>query len=195
MQKGSPQATDRIAATWYGSQFTIDVNLTDGQTHAVSLYALDADLTGRAERIDVIDPSTGTVLDTRSISSFTNGEYLTWNLKGHVQFRVTSTGRPNAVISGIFFGTPNTASKSATYVSSDTTTEGTWKGVYGSDGVRHLAAISAPPSYATVAFSGQSNNIWASDTQDPRAFQKGSPPATDRIAACWYGSQFTIDST
>jgi hypothetical protein len=69
----------------------------------VSLYALDADLSGRAERIDVIDPTTGTVLDTRSISSFQNGEYLTWDIKGHVQFRVTSTAGPNAVISGIFF--------------------------------------------------------------------------------------------
>ena len=105
LQKGSAQATDRIAACWYGSQFTIDVNLTDGQTHAVSLYALDWDSTGRAERIDVIDPSTSNVLDTRSISSFQNGEYLTWNLKGHVQFRVTSTAGPNAVISGLFFGT------------------------------------------------------------------------------------------
>ena len=82
----------------------------------MSLYALDGDLTGRAERIDVIDPSTGTVLDTRRISSFTNGEYLTWNLKGHVQFRVTSTGRPNAVISGIFFGTPTSSgANAATY--------------------------------------------------------------------------------
>jgi hypothetical protein len=70
----------------------------------MSLYALDADISGRAERIDVIDPTTGTVLDTRSISSFTNGEYLTWNLKGHVQLRVTSTAGPNAVISGLFFG-------------------------------------------------------------------------------------------
>src|SRR5262249_30927343 len=31
--------TDRIAATWYnGNSFIADVNLTDGQTHGVSLY-------------------------------------------------------------------------------------------------------------------------------------------------------------
>ena len=70
----------------------------------MSLYALDWDTTSRVERIDVIDPSTGTVLDTRTISSFQNGDYLTWNLKGHVQFRVTSTAGLNAVVSGLFFG-------------------------------------------------------------------------------------------
>ena len=32
------------------------------------------------------------------------------------------------------------SSNSASFLSSDTTTEGTWKGVYGSDGVRHLAS-------------------------------------------------------
>ena len=51
LQRASPQATDRLAATWYsGSPFTIDVNLTDGQTHAVSLYAVDWDTTTRAAR-------------------------------------------------------------------------------------------------------------------------------------------------
>ena len=193
LQKGSATATDRIAACWYGQRFTIDVNLTDGQTHAVSLYADDWDSTTRAERIDVIDPSTGNVLDSRTISSFSNGEYLTWNIKGHVQFRVTSTGSPNAVIGGIFFGTPNSSSGAATFVSSDATTQGTWKGVYGSDGFDISQDLSSLPSYATVALNGQSNNIWANDTQDPRALQKGSPSATDRIAASWYGQQFTID--
>ncbi len=37
--------TSRIAATWYsGTSFTIGVNLTDGQVHPVSLYAVDWEL-------------------------------------------------------------------------------------------------------------------------------------------------------
>ena len=39
---------------------------------------LDWDLSGRSERVDVVDPSTGTVLDSRTIPSFTGGVYLSW---------------------------------------------------------------------------------------------------------------------
>ena len=56
----------------------MDINLTDGQSHRVSIYALDWDLSGRSERVDVVDPSTGTVLDSRTIPSFTGGVYLSW---------------------------------------------------------------------------------------------------------------------
>ena len=104
LQKGS-SVTDRIASVWYSStSFTIDVNITDGGIHTVSLYALDWDQAGRAERIDVLDFSTLQVLDTRTISSFTTGLYLSWHVTGHVMFRVTSLAGPNAVVSAVFFG-------------------------------------------------------------------------------------------
>ena len=92
LQKGA-STTDRIASVWYsGSSFTIDVNITDGEVHPVTLYALDWDKGGRAERIDVLDFSTLQVLDSRAIASFTTGLYLTWNVTGHVTFRVTLLG-------------------------------------------------------------------------------------------------------
>ena len=87
----------------------MDVNLTDGQTHRVSLYFLDWDRGGRAERVDVIDPATGAVLDSRAVSAFSGGTYLSWDVSGHVAFRITRTAGPNAVLSGIFFGTPPAA--------------------------------------------------------------------------------------
>ena len=97
--------SSRIAACWYSNtSFSVDVNLTDGQTHVVSIYADDWDSQGRVERVDVIDPSTGTVLDSRTISSFSGGTYLSWKLSGHVQLRFTKIGGPNAVVSGLFFG-------------------------------------------------------------------------------------------
>ncbi len=59
---------DRIAAAWYNTtEFTIDVNLTDGQTHKLSIYALDWDSTVRSERIDIVDMS-GVLLDTETNS-------------------------------------------------------------------------------------------------------------------------------
>jgi hypothetical protein len=101
-----PSLSDRLAATWYAANsFTVDINLSGSQTRQVALYLLDWDhyLGGRSERLDVLDASTGQVLDTRTVSSFGNGQYLTWTLGGHVQIRITNLVG-NAVLSGIFFG-------------------------------------------------------------------------------------------
>ncbi len=99
--------TTRTAAAWYSaSAFHFDVNLTDGKSHQFVLYALDWDTTSRAETIQIVDASSSAVLDTRSISSFSAGIYLVWNISGHVKINVTRTAGANAVISGAFFGTP-----------------------------------------------------------------------------------------
>ena len=97
----------RMAATWFSSStFSLDVNLTDGKSHQVAIYAVDWDdyMGGRAETIQVADANSGAVLDTRNISSFTNGMYLVWNISGHVRINATMNAGGNAVISGIFFG-------------------------------------------------------------------------------------------
>ena len=52
-------------------------------------------------------PRSGTptqqVLSARSVSSYGQGLYLTWDLSGHVTVRFTTTGGVNTVLSGIFF--------------------------------------------------------------------------------------------
>jgi len=196
LQKAS-SATDRIAACWYSySSFTVDLNFKDTSTHQVALYLLDFDnYNGRTERIDILDGN-NTQLDSRSVSSFVGGQYLVWNLSGHVTIRITSTNpSSNAVLGGIFFGAggapPTTGT--AAFVKSDTTTAGTWKGVYGSDGFNVINDTTSYPSYVTATPSGNSNYAWATSTTDLRGLQKASS-ATDRIAACWYSySSFTVD--
>ncbi len=104
--------TSRIASIWYtgvSNAYTIDMNLTDGRMHKVSLYAADWDTKSRAERVDVLDTD-GTVLDSRAVPVFIDGTYLSWNVSGHVVFRMTNTTTnntgdliQNAVISGLFF--------------------------------------------------------------------------------------------
>ncbi len=94
----------KISCWWSATGFTIDVNLVDGQTHQIAIYFVDWDSGGaRAERIDALDADSGAVLDTRNISSFSRGEYLVWNLRGHVDLRVTPTAGVNAVASALFF--------------------------------------------------------------------------------------------
>jgi hypothetical protein len=202
----SSTSTSRIAACWYaGSSFSVDVNLTDGQQHQLALYLLDWDSRGRSERVDVLDAASGNVLNTQTVSNFSGGEYVVWAIAGHVKLKFTNLAGPNAVMSGLFFepaGAPAPApspspspspSSSASFVKADTTTQGTWQGVYGADGYNVIGATASYPSYATVAPSGQSSWTWAASTTDVRALQQSST-STSRIAACWYaGSSFSVD--
>jgi subtilase family serine protease len=98
-------ATGRVAACGYSStSFTVNINLTDGQTHQIEVYCLDWDTTRRLQRIDVLDAGTGTLLDTRSLSSFHNGVYVIWDIKGNVQMRFTNLPTSQScVLSGLFF--------------------------------------------------------------------------------------------
>jgi hypothetical protein len=156
----------------------------------VSIYAVDWDHHNRNERIDLVDVGTGAVLDSETISSFDNGEYLSWILHGHVQLVFTDlSGGHNAVLSGLFFDSATAAS----FLSTDSTTQGNWRGVYGSQGYNIINNATSYPSYANVTSSGQTAYTWAGSTTDVRALQI-APPATDRIAAAWYsGTSFSVD--
>ncbi len=194
LQKTSA-SNDRIAAAWNSStSFNIDLNFTDGNTHQVAVYLVDWDgLNSRKERLDVVDAS-NTVLDTRSIASFSNGLYLVWNLSGHLTLRVTNTGTGSAVLSGIFFGlSSNQAAGSASFTKLDRTTKGSWANVYGNDGYNVVTQQGKYPAYVTPLPAGYSSYTWADSTTDVRALQK-APLKMDRVAATWYSSaSFTID--
>jgi hypothetical protein len=105
LQKASMTATDRVAACWYsGTSFTIDLDLTDGLSHRLALYFLDWDTQNRKQTVTVSDATTGAVLDTRSMTDFSQGKYLVYDVKGHVRITVANAGGLNAVMSGLFFG-------------------------------------------------------------------------------------------
>ena len=106
MQKAS-LPTDRTASGWYNAaSFSVDLNFTDQQTHQVAVYALDWDKGNRNERVDILDAASNAVLDSRTVSGFSGGQYLIWRVSGHIQIRVTATAGPNAVVSGILFDNP-----------------------------------------------------------------------------------------
>ena len=183
--------TSRIAATWYSStSMSFNLNLNDGQSHEVSLYAVDWDNRSRSEEVQIIDPTTGTVLDTEAIGHFQGGAYLTWNLSGNVVIKVANLGGANAVISGLFFGGKPTTSATAQFVGTNTTAQGSWRGVVGADGYDIEGDTSAGnpkiPSYATLGITGASTYTWAASTTDVRGLQNSA--GTGRIAATWYSS-------
>lgn len=101
-----PSGTGRIASTWYSTTFfDITVNLTDGQAHDVAFYSLDWDTFDRAQRFDVYDAATNTLLATHTLDGFRNGVYTVWRFSGNVRVRVTRTGGAHALVSGVFFST------------------------------------------------------------------------------------------
>jgi hypothetical protein len=189
-------STARVAACWYSSTvFTIDLNFHDQTVRGLAVYLLDWDGYGaRKEKVEILDAG-GRVLDSRNASAFTTGQYLVWNVSGHVALRVTNTNaNSNAVLSGLFFG-PSVAAPatgSTPFVKTDTTTRGGWKGIYGADGYNIVGNAATYPSFLTMTLSGSRAATWAASTSDVRALQKAS--STDRVAATWYSSGvFTIN--
>jgi hypothetical protein len=197
------ETSGRVAATWYAdAQFALDVKLTDGAAHQVALYVLDWDGGGaRAERFDVVDATTGAVLDSRVVSQFRGGQYLVWTVTGHVRIQVVRTGAHNAVVSAVFFGPaggstlppppPPSTSPSATFVRADLTTQGTWRGAYGGDGYAIVGDTTRLPAYAQLAVTGAATWTWAAATTEGRAVQRET---SGRVAATWYAdAQFALD--
>ena len=89
------------------TSFTVNMDLTDGQTHQLALYLLDWDQYGggRNEQVQILDATTGNVLSTETASNFSNGEYLVWNVSGDIEVRITNlNSNSNAVLNGLFFG-------------------------------------------------------------------------------------------
>ncbi len=81
---------------------------------------------------------------------------------------------------------------SATFVGTDTTTQGSWRGMYGADGYQIVNDSVSYPSYAAVTVSGADTYTWAASTADVRALQQAA--GADRIAATWFQNPvFTID--
>ncbi len=97
----------RVAAAWYVDEsigaFSVDVFFSDNGTHQLALYVVDWDSSGRSEKIEIVD-TTNRVLDTRTVTNFVGGQYLVWNITGHVVVRFTNLHPgSNAVVSGLFF--------------------------------------------------------------------------------------------
>ncbi len=193
-----PTSSARIASTFYsGTSFSFDINLTDAQTHQLALYLLDIETNGRSETISILDAATNIVLNSQALSSFNSGIYARWNIQGHVIVRVTYSGGLNAVVGGLFFdpvsGVGSSPGTSATFISTDTTTKGNWKSVYGSAGSVIANDSNGAPTYAALSFSGSQTYTWAPSTTDGRALIKGAS-TTDRLASTYYSaSGFTID--
>lgn len=183
-------AGDRIASAWYGD-FDTRLVFNDSLTHRVAVYVVDFDNRSRGQTIQILDGSTSAVIDQRSATSFSGGQYLVWDFKGSVTIRLRSTSGPNSVYSALFFDSasaPTTPppSSAVTFIGTDITTRGAWKGTYGSEGHSLANDDTSLPAFVSLNRIGAPPAwTWAASTSDVRALEKAA--ASGRIAATWYG--------
>ena len=100
LQQGSGSA--RVAYVWYADSWTLDVNITDGAAHQLALYLVDWDTTARAQRMEVRDAVSGTLLDVQNASSYNSGQYWIWHITGHVTITLVKTA---TTVTGLTPGT------------------------------------------------------------------------------------------
>ncbi|HEY2588080.1 MAG TPA: ELWxxDGT repeat protein [Tepidisphaeraceae bacterium] len=195
-----PGTQGRVAATLYSfSSFSLDLNLTDGQPHQVGFFVLDFDGAGRIETVQVSDATTGAVLDSRTVSNFAGGQYLDYNLSGHVKITFTNDNpQANAVLSGIFIDpvqTPVTQPPTATasFATADFSTQGNWSGKYGGGGYYIADGNWTLPVHPQPGGMPVAEYDYATNPTDPRALQ-AEPGSTNRVEAVDYApTDFTYN--
>ena len=192
--KADSNTTDNIAAAWtsQSGSFTVDIGLPDGLSHVVTIYADDWNNLGRSEQVQVIDPSTGTVLDTRTISSFSGGVYLSWQLTGNVELKFTGLNGSSPVLNGIFFDHVG----SQLFVAANKGVQGNWQGIYGAQGYDLFGYASDLPSYAQVSSTNAISYHVGQQTQPTCAASRipGSG-VSSRVASAMYSptGSFTVN--
>lgn len=104
--------TGRVAACWYAGT-SLDIaffGMYDNRPHRLAVYNLDWDSLGRNQTVEIREyvagsgSTTGQLLDARTVSSFSGGKYLIWDIQGSFVIRLINNGPAvNGVISGVFF--------------------------------------------------------------------------------------------
>jgi hypothetical protein len=165
-----PGGGGRFLAGWSSpTNFTIDLNLTDGQNHQVALYFWDWNNAGRSQSVDVVDAATTNLLDHRSLNGFTNGQWWVWQVNGHVQFQIGAVAGPDCLLNALMLGNGSQAG----FVCVDAATQGNWRTHYGADGVFIAGHTPQPPSYAALSVSDGVTTNWSLGTLDVRAPVQG----------------------
>ncbi|MDQ3257907.1 MAG: hypothetical protein M3R15_29140, partial [Acidobacteriota bacterium] len=124
--------------------------------------------------------------------TFTNGVDCTNAVFGDPLRGVVKRCEYSAAITPTPTPTPAPTQAAATYLRTDTTTQGNWQGAYGTQGYQVIGNAASMPSYAQVTPTGHSSWTWAASTTETRALRKAA--GTDRIAATWYAdSSFNVE--
>ena len=167
-----PAAPSNLAAS--SSATGIALSWSDNSNDEQGFRVYRRPSSGSYTVVGTVGANTESFLDTSASTAATNTySVAAFNAAGESEWTQPVTVVP-------------AGSAAATVVGIDTTTRGSWKGVYGSQGYNVIRNAQNYPSYLNLVASGNSSWIWTENTSDPAALLR----ATDntRLAACWYSS-------
>ncbi len=166
----TPDGKDRVVGGWEAlyKAFAIDLNLTDGKPHQVTLYGRDGEsMARRSMHIEIIDPATNKVLAKQDLNNAAEGKYAVFNICGNVRIKFSSNNWLSTALNGIFFDPVAQgkvqAGTAANFVKFDDVTFGNWLGVYGADGCNVIGTEAKYPAYAQVTVPDQvekKDEVW-----------------------------------
>ena len=175
---GSPSQNTQLSLDFFASPYSTSAASIQGQTY----------IGGANVTTDANGNATFTVTITATVPA---GEIVT----ATSSLGLTATSQfSNAVT------VPATVTSTATFLGTDTTTEGSWRNAYGADGYDIAADTSGNdpslPSYATLEHHRRLDLHLGPSTTDTDALENAAN--TGRIATCWYSSttmSFNLDIT
>lgn len=179
----TPTSTTARSNSFFTSDtgtFDISLNSATASARKVSFYVSNPDKTTRAQRISIVDPTTGEVTNsTDVVLTGKSAQYVTFNLTGNNTVRFSSLGGGNPTLNGVFLSSdvanPTTAGNAAGFVASDSTTQGTSRGLFGTQGSFVIGASNFFPSVATSNLGrtttpeNSTTKLITSSTHDVRA--------------------------
>jgi len=83
---------------------TVDIPVKDNKPHRITLYFLDQDNAGRRSAIEIFDLKTKNLIAPMAyIKNYTQGKYVSFDIKGPVRLRINQVRGINVSLSGVFF--------------------------------------------------------------------------------------------
>lgn len=137
-------ATDRMAACRViPNRGILDLMISGDLPKNVAFYLLDWDKKAGGVTVEAMDGESGAVLDTQTVSDFTNGTYLKYTLKGHIKFRFRLSTSSAAVVAGLFFDHGPVVANDAYTTVRDTPLVVSARGVLDNDSEPEMKAMTA----------------------------------------------------
>ena len=153
---GSPSKSTQLSLDFFASPYSSSVTSIQGKTY-IGGANVTTDANGNASftvTIAATVPAGEIVTATSSLSLTATSQFS------------------NAVT------VPAAVTSTATFLGTNTTTEGSWRNTYGADGYDIAADTSGKdpnlPSYATLSITGASTYTWAKSTTDTNALQNAA---------------------
>jgi len=107
---GQSRLLSECASEWrntYRGTMELNFRFKDSWVHRVSIYMVDYHGGTRTGRLEVYDPYFDQILKSVNFANYTNGQYITLELRNFADVRITPTDSANVTsFSGLFFETP-----------------------------------------------------------------------------------------